>query len=105
VVTFELNGMARTVEINDKSIAAERPARAKADPSDPLQVGAPIPGMVTELACSAGSKISKGEKLLTLEAMKMYTTINSPADGVIEEVSVAVGDAVESKDLLVRLKA
>jgi pyruvate carboxylase len=61
--------------------------------------------MVTELACSAGSKISKGDKLLTLEAMKMYTTINAPADGVIEDVAVAVGDAVESKDLLVRLKA
>jgi pyruvate carboxylase len=49
--------------------------------------------------------VSKGDKLVTLEAMKMYTTINSPIDGVVEEILVAVSDTVESKDLLVRLRA
>jgi len=71
----------------------------------PLQIGAPIPGMVTSISCSIGHKVSKGDKLVTLEAMKMYTTINSPVDGVIEEILVAVSDTVESKDLLVRLRA
>ncbi len=105
IVTFELNGMTRTAAIQDKSVKAEKPARLKADASDPMQVAAPIPGMVTSLACSVGGKVAKGEKLITLEAMKMYTTINAPADGVVEAIHAAVGDTVESKDLLVKLRA
>ena len=59
-----------------------RKARAKADAADPLQVGAPIPGMVTALSATVGGKVAKGDKLATLEAMKMQTTIYAPADGV-----------------------
>ena len=105
VVNFELNGMARQTTIQDKSVKAERVARAKADPKDTNQIGAPIPGMITSVGCNVGQKVSKGDKLVTLEAMKMYTTINAPNDGVVEEVAVAVGDTVDSKDLLVKLKA
>jgi pyruvate carboxylase len=103
-VNFELNGMTRTATITDKSVKATVKARDKADPSDAKQVGAPIPGMVTSVACSVGSKVAKGDKLITLEAMKMYTTINAPADGVVDEIAVQVSDTVESKDLLVRLR-
>ena len=103
-VNFELNGMARQTTIQDKSVKAERVARAKADPKDANQIGAPIPGMITSVGCNVGQKVSKGDKLVTLEAMKMYTTINAPTDGVVEEVLVVVGDTVDSKDLLVKLK-
>jgi pyruvate carboxylase len=105
IVNFELNGMARQASVLDKSVKAEVVARAKADASDANQVGAPIPGMVTSVGCNVGAKVSKGDKLVTLEAMKMYTTINAPADGVVEEVLVAVGDTVDSKDLLVKLRS
>jgi pyruvate carboxylase len=105
VVTFELNGMTRQTSVLDRSVQAEVKSRLEVDPSDPLQVGAPIPGMVTSIACSVGAKVAKGEKLLTLEAMKMHTTLNSPSDGVVEEIYAQVGDTVESKDLLVRLRA
>jgi len=43
--------------------------------------------------------------LVTLEAMKMVATINAPADAVVEQICVAVGETVESKDLLVKLRA
>ena len=89
----------------DKSIATPARARAKADPADPLQVGAPIPGLITALAVSVGAKVAKGDKLLTLEAMKMQTTLYASAPGLVKEVLVAVGDTVESKDLLLRLQA
>jgi pyruvate carboxylase len=61
--------------------------------------------MVTSVACSVGTRVVKGDKLVTLEAMKMYTTINAPCDGVIESIAAAVGDTVESKDLLATLRA
>jgi pyruvate carboxylase len=104
VVTFELNGITRAATVVDRSLAVESKARAKADAGDAKQVGAPIPGMVTSVSASVGGKVSKGDKLVTLEAMKMYTTINAPEDGVVDEVLVAVGETVESKDLLVRLR-
>jgi len=49
--------------------------------------------------------VAKGDKLLTLEAMKMQTTIYAPADGVVDEICVANGDALESKDLILKLRA
>jgi pyruvate carboxylase len=104
-VTFELNGMPREAHVLDKSVTTKAKARAKADPADPLQVGAPIPGIITSINASVGTKVAKGDKLLTMEAMKMQTTIYTQADGVIHEVLVQVGEPVESKDLLMKLKA
>jgi pyruvate carboxylase len=103
-VTFELNGMTRQTTVADKSVKSEIKARAKADSGDVKQIGAPIPGMVTSVNCNVGQKVKKGDKLLTLEAMKMYTTINSPQDGTVDEIHVAVSETVESKDLLVKLR-
>jgi len=104
-VTFELNGMAREATILDRSIQTKVKARAKADPADPLQVGAPIPGLITSLAVSVGTKVAKGEKLLTLEAMKMQSTIYASTNGTVDKIFAAVGETVESKDLLVKLRA
>jgi len=79
--------------------------RSKADPANPLHVGAPIPGMITSLGVGIGARVTKGEKLLTLEAMKMQTTIYAPVDGVVDELHVQVGDSVQSKDLLLVVRA
>jgi pyruvate carboxylase len=103
-VTFELNGMPREATILDRSIQTKAKARAKAELSDPLQIGAPIPGIITALSVSVGTKVAKGDRLLTMEAMKMQTTIYSNADGIVQEIHVNVGDRVESKDLLIRLR-
>ena len=103
-VTFELNGMTREAAILDKSIQTTVRSRAKVDLADPMQVGAPIPGIITALAVGVGAKVAKGDKLVTLEAMKMQTTIYAPGDGVVAELPAQVGDTVESKDLLVRLR-
>jgi pyruvate carboxylase len=104
-VSFEMNGMARQTSIVDKSVQPKIKSRPKADADDLMQVGAPIPGVITALPVNVASRVAKGEKLLSLEAMKMQTTIYAPADGIITEIAIKVGDAVEAKDLLVKLKA
>lgn len=104
IVRFELNGMPREAAIVDRSIATKVKARAKADPAVPTDIGAPIPGLITSLAVSVGNKVAKGDKLLTLEAMKMQTTLYAPCDAMVEQVLVSVGETVESKDLLMKLK-
>ena len=103
-VNFELNGIARSVLVDDKTLAGEKVSRAKANPAKEGEVGAPIPGMITQIAVSVGQKVARGEKLLTLEAMKMLTQVNASIDGTIKEVSVSVGETVEAKDLLARIE-
>jgi pyruvate carboxylase len=97
--------MTRETHIQDKSVAPKVKSRLKADPANALEVAAPIPGVITALAVGIGAKVAKGDKLVTMEAMKMQTTIYAQADGVVNEISAQVGDTVESKDLLMRLKA
>ncbi len=104
VLNYELNGMPRETSVLDKSILPKTKARTKADAANPLQIGAPIPGMVTLLSATVGSKVAKGDKLATLEAMKMQTNVYAAKDGVVGEVSVAVGDSVDAGDMLVQLR-
>jgi pyruvate carboxylase len=103
-VNFELNGMARQLAIVDQAAKPTVKPRVKADPAKPAEIGAPIPGLVTMLPVSVGAKVEKGAKLLTLEAMKMQTTLYAPIKGVVEEICVQNGDAVESKDLVMKLR-
>ena len=63
-----------------------------------------MPGMVVTVAVKAGDNVTRGQKLFTVEAMKMETTINSEVEGRIAEVLVKPGSRVESGDLLLRLE-
>jgi pyruvate carboxylase len=105
MVHYELNGMPRESAIHDRTAQPKLKVRAKADPSIPEQIGAPIPGLITSIDATSKTKVSKGDKLVTLEAMKMQTTIYAPADGIIEEIHVHTGDTVEARDLLVTMKS
>jgi len=62
---------------------------------------APMPGKVVSFAVKAGDKVSKGQALAVMEAMKMEHTIAAPADGVVQEILYAAGDQVaEGAELL-----
>ncbi len=102
-VFFELNGQPREVTVTDRSLEPETKAAIKADPSQPGQVGASMPGMVIKVNVKEGDRVKAGQKLMVLEAMKMETTINAPAAGTVAHVSVSAGSQVEAGDLLVIL--
>ena len=99
-ILFELNGQPREVSVRDNALKPEVEARQKADPANAGQVGAPIPGAVTNISVEANQKIAKGDRLLVMEAMKMQSTIYAPSDGKIAQIMVKVGDKVDAKDLL-----
>jgi pyruvate carboxylase len=99
-VFFELNGVPREVQVPNRSVIPQVSKRAKADPGDPLHVGAPMPGMVISVSVSSGAKVAQGEKLLTLQAMKMELTLYADREAEIEELLVEPGDRVNTKDLL-----
>ena len=99
-----MNGITREAFVLDKGAAPKAKARAKADLADVLQAPAPIPGLIVVMSASVGAKVVKGDKLFMMEAMKMQTTVYALADGIIAEVHAAVGDTVEAKDLIVKLR-
>ncbi|MBB5857199.1 biotin carboxylase N-terminal domain-containing protein [Amycolatopsis umgeniensis] len=74
-----------------------------ADPDAALAAGslvAPMPGTVVRLAVEAGDTVKTGDPLLWLEAMKMEHRIAAPADGVVTELPVVVGQQVEVGTIL-----
>ena len=100
-VFFELNGQPRDVTVVDRNLEPETKSNPKADLADPKQVGAAMPGMVVTVAVQPGDQVAKGQKLLTLEAMKMEATIYAERDGKIGQVLVKAGTPVQTGDLLV----
>ncbi|HEY3655644.1 MAG TPA: pyruvate carboxylase [Steroidobacteraceae bacterium] len=99
-VFFELNGQPRPIRVTDRSQVAIRPPQRKAAPGNPNQVGAPMPGTIATVPVHAGQKVARGDVLLTLEAMKMETTVRAERDGIIEEIVAKPGLQVDAKDLL-----
>lgn len=101
---FELNGIPREAQAVDQSMKVEVSRRQKGRADDASHAVAPIPGMVTGIHTCVGAKVAAGEKLVTLEAMKMLTSVCAGGNGVVKEVLVREGESVDSNDLLVRLE-
>jgi pyruvate carboxylase len=99
-VFFELNGQPREVSIRDRSLEVKVEAKPQADPGQPGQIGAPIPGVVSTVAVELNQEIGKGERLLVMEAMKMQSTVYAPAAGRITRLLVQPGQQVAAKELL-----
>lgn len=102
-VFFELNGLPRSVRVQDRSQVAKRAPQRKAEVGNVNQVGAPMPGTIATVAVTVGRKVARGDVLATLEAMKMETAVRAETDGEVAEVLARPGQQVDAKDLLVVL--
>src|SRR5262249_31242421 len=102
-VFFELNGQPRSVKVADRGKVALKPPRRKAEANNPSHIAAPMPGTVATVNVSVGSKVKQGEVLVTIEAMKMETSVRSERDGTVAEVITKPGEAIDAKDLLLVL--
>jgi pyruvate carboxylase len=103
-VFFELNGQPREVVVADRSVEGTLHKQPKADPDDPDHVGAPMPGKVSSIAVKKGDAVKAGQRLLSIEAMKMETAVYSPREAKVADVSVKAGTTVSAGDLLVVLE-
>jgi biotin carboxyl carrier protein len=65
---------------------------------------APMPGLVLQVLVQPGDTVNKGDKILVLEAMKMENAIKSPTDGIIGDVLVSQGLAVDKNQILITYK-
>jgi len=103
-VFFELNGQPRPIRVADRRQVAQRPATRKVEVGNGRHIGAPMPGTIGTVAVHVGQALHRGDVVLTLEAMKMETTVRAEQDGRVAEVLAVPGLAVEAKDLLVVLE-
>ena len=100
---FELNGQPREVRVRDKSLKIVGRAHPKADPANPGDVAAPTSGVITGITVQVNQTIQRGEKLMTLEAMKMQSNIYASVAGRIAKIVVSANQSVEAKDLLLTI--
>ena len=64
----------------------------------------PMPGRIIAVEVAAGDIVAKGQKLVTLEAMKMEHSLTAPFDGIVTELNAEVGGQVQVEALLVRIQ-
>lgn len=99
---IQVNGTVYAVRIEDeqdllvKALGFNTALQQKA-----LDIKAPMPGLVLEVAVEVGQEIAEGDTLLILEAMKMENVIKSNAPCVVKSIEVEHGEAVEKGQLLI----
>ena len=104
VIYFELNGQPREVIIEDVNVESSVVRKLKADQSNKNHIAATMPGTILKVAVSEGATVKRGEHLLITEAMKMETTIQAPADGVVKAIYAVAGESISTGDLLIELE-
>lgn len=67
------------------------------------ELKAPMPGLILKVRKKAGEKVEQGESIIILEAMKMENDLKSPATGIIENLFVSEGTAVEKGAILLSI--
>jgi len=100
--TVVLNGAPYYVEDADSFSASTR--RAKGSGTLPQEVTPPMPAVVVSLLVNVGDRVSKGDAVIVVAAMKMETTLSAPYDGKISCINVAEGDKVMPGEILVDIE-
>lgn len=108
IYTVEVEGKSYTVAVSEggdvSGIALLGTASVSAAPTTGgSPVAAPLAGNVVKVLVKPGQRVSEGESIIILEAMKMETSVSAPSDGTIVEVMVQAGDSCTVGDVLVTL--
>ena len=108
-VTVEENGSVATPAQAPKRVAAPVaapvavPAPAATAGAGSIRVEAGAAGKIFKIEKKVGDKVSKGDAVLIVEAMKMEIPVVAPEDGTVASINVAVGDSVDAGALLATL--
>lgn len=103
-IFFEINGQPSSVRTKDRSSESAHHENEKASSANPNHVGAPMPGVISTISVDVGQEVQRGDTLLTMEAMKMETSIAAERDAIVKRVLARIGDQFDAKDLLVEFE-
>jgi biotin carboxyl carrier protein len=106
-VTITLDGINYEIDVSNETrrmlekflIAAGMDAASSAG-----RITAPMPGMVVKVMATEGETVTKGDKVVIVEAMKMENALKSPIDGTVKQVPVSAGQPVDKDALLVEIE-
>ena len=117
-IELELNGSPYTVTLDKEMPKPKTPKliRHEAIPSTDHgaevkasaitgTIKSPLPGTILDIFVKPGDKVSTGQRILLLEAMKMENNIESDKTGTVTEIKVSKGDAVMEGDVLIVIGA
>jgi pyruvate carboxylase len=99
---FVVDGQLQLVRIAGPA-ATGRSARVQAEDGNPAHVGATLAGTVVAVAVGPGQRVTPGEALVAIEAMKMEMHVVAEREACVSQVHVEPGDTVSPRDLLVSL--
>jgi len=115
LVRLEVNGTSYLVEIHKQIKQAKTPTLIRPILKEPQKiiekkeggprtsVKSPLPGVIVSIAVKEGDRVTKGQLLLVMEAMKMENEIKSPSDGEVISIKVAHGQAVLQEENLIEI--
>lgn len=101
-IWFKLEEQIYSCDIVDLQASGFQKSKSSAKSSD--RIMAPMPGKVTKIFVTDNQRISKGDTLLVMEAMKMEYTLKADIEALVEAINCKVGDQVILGQLLVKLK-
>ncbi len=122
LVELEVNGSPYTVEVDQKLEPSKTPKLVRSvsipstdahpsmaktsSPQGPKGTGnikSPLPGVILDIYVKVGDRVKVGQKLLTLEAMKMENLIESDKEGTVAAIVKQKGDSVMEGDILISI--
>jgi len=102
-VELRVNGVTVLAEIHDRyDLLLEKLGMQSENLGLNSEVVAPMPGLILEILVKEGQQVSKGDKLMVLEAMKMENILKSAGDGTIRSIRVKPGMNVEKNQVLIQ---
>lgn len=120
IAKVEVNGTLYNVEVQKDLKMTKTPTLVRAESPKPtpkeskiprtpsqttnIAIKAPLPGTIITVLVKAGEKVALGQKLLTMEAMKMENNVLSEKEGVVKVVYVKPGQAVAQSEVLVEIE-
>ena len=120
VAKVEVNGTTYNVEVQKDLKVTKTPTLVRAEPPKPtgketripknitqttnIAIKAPLPGTIIQVFVKPGDKVSLGQKILTMEAMKMENNVIAEKDGTVKTVCVKPGQTVMQNDILVEIE-
>ncbi len=98
-VMFTLNGQLRPMQVRDTSVEVDQAAAERADPGRPGHIAAPFAGAVSPTV-QEGQKVTAGQTVATIEAMKMEAAITTPIAGTVRRLAIGAVQPLEGGDLV-----
>lgn len=106
-VIFEANGNRRVISVRDvelERMGVAKPSTPMADPNNPKQIGANIPGSIIKILVQEGDEVTEKQPVAIIEAMKMETNILVTTSGKVDKIYVKEAQQVKTGELVIELK-